>query len=164
MEDFRHDLGNKNLNRGGLIPYIKTKNGRLYLLAIDHDYQTLIDFGGHREPEDRDIIETIQREVSEESCDSLGPFTREKLLSGEVFMFDGNVEILLKIDADPEKLSRKIRKALSRAESLQTDSLESVGVVWVPEERLRLILEMDETTVSHFLYPRIYYTLRNDST
>jgi hypothetical protein len=58
--------------RGGIIPYLQFKGVTYYALGIDAGYQTLIDFGGHREPEDGDIFTTACRELVEESLGVFG--------------------------------------------------------------------------------------------
>lgn len=66
--------------RGGVILF--QPESRKVGLAVDRDYGTLIDFGGHRENHESNVIDTALRECEEES---LGIFTIEQLKEMESY-------------------------------------------------------------------------------
>ena len=159
------NLKDPNLVRAGAIPYLRCDDGLYFLFAIDHDYRTLIDFGGHRDPEDFDLLETIRREIREETYDSLGPFEREDLLSCLSFRDDGNLEILLplkdQLDHRPDRrdlISSRIEAALQKAAE-RGEALESIGVVWIPADRFFEILFLSPESASKLIYPKVWQPL-----
>jgi hypothetical protein len=148
------------IKRGGVLPYVQTSQGKLYLFAIDNDYQNYIDFGGHREDFDEDILATIQREVEEETYGSLY-FSRDDLLNGEQLYDDNTLLVVCKMEnVDGEELLQHIMEAL--VENGKYQRLESIAVCWVHEDKLKIILSMDEETAGHFMYPVIYKNLKKN--
>jgi len=135
--------------RGGIIPYLDTPNGHLYGFGIDADYGTLIDFGGHREDFDYDILDTARRELSEESFDVFGKPSREELLNLPVLYNRTDMEIFWPIQGNAEDLQHNFRILVSQA---HPDDVENIDLVWLTPEEL-------STTSSNDMYPRLWNIL-----
>jgi hypothetical protein len=93
---------NPEFKRGGIIPYLSFHGRTYYGLGIDSGYLTLIDFGGHREPDDTDIFETALREFQEESLGVFGTPTMDHCQDAMVVFNRNLVEIFLPLPSqDP---------------------------------------------------------------
>lgn len=154
----QRDLKDPHLLRAGAIPYLRDEQGLAFLCAIDNDYRNLIDFGGHRDPEDFDILETIRREVKEETYGALD-FSREDLLSSLSFLDEGNLEILVPLSSSRKAIASRIELALEKAEA-RGERLESIGVIWIPGKRFLEILCLSPESGGKLIYPKVWEPLQ----
>ncbi len=145
--------------RAGILPYLEVEGTRYYAIGIDRDYGTLMDFGGNRESFDRDIVETAQREMTEESYGVLGSFSREDLENSFILVDDDYIEFVLPLSADRDSDLRKIIAEFDFLRRFDPNP-EHRGMMWIPEATLRLIIESDLKTVRHVIYPRLWKLLR----
>lgn len=95
--------------RGGVL--LVDFSRQIVVFAIDASYNTLIDFGGGREPEDGDIIETAQREAYEESI-ALINLDRNTIQGGLMLTSDkGTVLFLVPVSIhDPKALREEFHR------------------------------------------------------
>lgn len=111
--------------RGGILLVDFTR--QLVVLAIDASYTTLIDFGGGRESEDRDIVATAQREADEESIGLIN-LDRDTIQDGLMLTSDqGTVLFLVPADIkDPPALREEFlrrRQREARPECLENSDI-----------------------------------------
>lgn len=142
--------------RGGIFPFIieiKTKTP-LYIFGIDRDYLTLMDFGGHREPEDLDIIETAIREFGEESLGIFGPLTRNSL-KGQYIIGDGMFQIFHNLGSCDIPTLHSLRSQFQRRVSLE-ENPENIDFVWLNDNQLRDVIWNKQEQ----MYPKLTKLLR----
>lgn len=166
--------------RGGVILY--KPDVRKIGLAIDRDYGNLIDFGGHRENHELNIIDTALRECEEET---LSLFTVDELKEMESYhlydnitgpndkdfnsYYEGDMEsrlhrhglyelfIVLKPETDLDLLRkqfsrRRINREKSSPNPKSDHTLENVDIVFIDIDQFKLSVLVDR--------PKIYPLLR----
>lgn len=160
--------------RGGIIPVLDTPTGRLYGFGIDSDYGTLIDFGGHRESFDYDILDTARRELSEESFDVFGKPSRSELLKLPVLYNDTDMEILWLINSNrspnvsnstnvnnrsqqyhpqhPHHLQSEFRKLVDYHLQYDDKKVENTDLIWLTYDQIK-------RTSPQSMYPRLWKLL-----
>ena len=77
------DLEDPRIRRAGIIPYIKYNRQTFFLLGVSEIHAYISDFGGTRDHEDADLIETALREYNEETFGCLRSPTRGELESSK---------------------------------------------------------------------------------
>jgi len=143
------DLTDPRWIRGGVIIY---SMDRQFGFAIDRHYRTLIDFGGHREPSDGDILDTICRETEEESLGELilDPELLEKCPS---FSFENYLEVVVPIPLTSSELTSRLRRVFSESDPT---TLESNDIVWLTPRELFSIQYLPENRVHDTIYPKCW--------
>lgn len=131
--------------RGGLI---LTAPG-YYGFGIDSHYHTLMDFGGHRETFDLDLVDTARREAQEESFGLLN-YEREDLLTSPHLTTDETLMFFVPCREDPATFTQHFTRQLLLA-NLTKAKIESCGVYWIAVEDLETYLAIPE-----FWYPPVH--------
>lgn len=124
--------------RGGII---LTTPGFLGL-GIDGGYYTLVDFGGHREAYDEDLVATACREAHEESFGLLS-YTREDLLRAPSVATPDTLMFFVPYSQTPFEFTQDFTRALLLAQMARR-KIESCAVFWIPWDRLETYLSFPE--------------------
>lgn len=119
--------------RSGIIPYDPERD--LFILAIDAQYQTIVDFGGTFDPtKDKDLVDTAIREAYEESIGILN-FTREDLEHAIPIDNFRSTEYILPIQmTNPEAMREDFHQR--RSTEKRAEFLENSDMIFVPREAL----------------------------
>nr|QBK91915.1 MAG: hypothetical protein LCPAC304_02560 [Pithovirus LCPAC304] len=72
-------LKDTDIQRAGIIPYVKKKGKVFFLFGLGEGIASISDFGGTRELSDADVLETALREFHEETFNVIGTLTRDNL-------------------------------------------------------------------------------------
>lgn len=154
------NLASKYWVRAGMIPYVEQNGQFLFGFAIDATYQGLTDFGGHRDPGDSDILETIMREVNEETYGTFNFITEEDLLESLSFAGDnGTLEVLVFMNENPSEITNRLMKKLDIHQK-RGEVLESIGITWIPRDQLLDILNLPPDIGNKIMYSKVLNPLR----
>lgn len=133
-------------NRGSVLPF-QIINGKIfYALGIDTNTGGLCDFGGGRETEDRSIIQTALRELSEESYNIFASSKTDHQSSHSItesdiqncgYIFHGrNLCILLPVKIDILESQRLLEQLASKDLKSEMSSL-----IWFSRGQLFEVLD-----------------------
>jgi hypothetical protein len=152
-----------HLLRGGIIPYIvvPTDDGiqRLYGFGLDSTSADLTDFGGKRDPDDRDIIDTAIREFDEETLSVFGQVTPQDLVGSTIIYDSQSAIIFYRYEIKPESILPLIQEFKDRAKRLRESEITTL--VWLTEDQLRRAVQLNRYSIEGFQPFIIYYpTLR----
>lgn len=147
----------KNIIRAGVIPYTHHDGVTYFAFGVDSNNCSWVDFGGHKEVYDNDLLDTVIREYLEESYKVFGPLTRKNLQPH--FVMDGpeSVEILVPV-APP------FHNYVKNFNNLVTPDNEISTIIWLNRQQLLTILKdplvfLNEN-VSYPMYFRVYDCLK----
>jgi hypothetical protein len=151
------------LIRGGIIPYIvvPTTDGDqiIYGLGLDSTSADLTDFGGKRDPRDRDIIDTAIREFGEETLSVFGQLTPRDLIGSRIIYDSQSAIIFYRYDIDPNEISNLIEEFNHRAKQLRQSEITTL--IWLTRDQIRRAIDLNRYTIDGFQPFIIYYpTLR----
>lgn len=74
-----HELQDKTIRRGGVIPYVKNEKTVFFIFGLDEGIASISDFGGTREDFDEDVYGTALREFQEETFGVIGTIKRKNI-------------------------------------------------------------------------------------
>jgi hypothetical protein len=117
---------NIKMIRGSIIP----KLNQYYCFGIDNHYKTIMDFGGHREPFDTDIIETAIREAYEESF-GIFDFNRDILHQSHKYVTSDTTGFLVDIDSNMDIINNEFANRM-----LGKEEVENCNIIWIHENEI----------------------------
>jgi hypothetical protein len=134
------DPTNPEFKRGGIIPYLRFNGITYYALGIDAGYQTLIDFGGHRELVDGDIFTAARRELDEESMGVFGLPSHVDCEKAIVISNRNLVEIFLPLPpSDPDVIQREFIQRVQHEPEPENSDL-----VWLTWPELKAVIQLNQ--------------------
>lgn len=151
------------LLRGGIIPYVvvPTDEGDqvVYGFGLDSTSADLTDFGGKRDPKDRDIIDTAIREFGEETLSVFGKLNRRDLIGSRI-IYDSIIAIILyRYNIDPDDIPKLMAEFNTRAQQLQKPEITTL--IWLTPNQIRRAIQLNRYSIEGFQPFIIYYpTLR----
>lgn len=155
---------NKRYIRAGIIPYVTHNNERYYAFGLSSHNGSIFDFGGHREPEDVDLVETAVRELREESLEVFGDsITYDQIIENDYHVIDGldssnpigTLEILVPVNVKMYDIMLRFQQLVSNDQNP-----ELVNIVWLSESQLRDIYRVQHPIVFGHVQPfHTYYRL-----
>ena len=162
MEILSHrNLKSHHWKRAGLIPYVIQDGKLLFGFAIDANYHGLTDFGGHRDSEDISILQTIMREVEEETYGAFDFISENDLLSSLSFEGpNGTLEVLVLVEENPLEINDRLMKNLEINQK-QGEKLESIGITWISGDSFLELLRLSKETGNKIMYYNVLSPLRN---
>lgn len=117
--------------RAGFMPYLRTKEGIKFCMAIDNKTKELTDFAGLRSQFDRDVEDTALRQCRLKSL-SIFDFTKRDLDKYKtLYVFDEKSLIVL-IDVTPLGLSEDDYLRMFEEKLLRVNFPRIAGIKWVP--------------------------------
>lgn len=147
------NLTDKNFIRSGIIP-INNVNGTLFFaFGVDTSTGKLTDFGGHREYQDYDLLDTALREYREESYETFGLLDRETIKNLHIIIGYDTFDILLPINGDLD-----IYRETFSQRVLKDPEPEISNIVWLSRRQLLRLLESSPQV----FYDKIYLTLKKN--
>lgn len=132
-------------DRGGII---LTAPGYLGF-GVDGSYHTLMDFGGHRESFDEDLVDTARREANEESFGLL-QYSRAALLQAPHLETEETLMFFAPSPEPPAIFTQLFIRQVLLAPLMQT-KIESCGVFWIAHDQLESYL-----AISELWYPPVH--------
>jgi 8-oxo-dGTP pyrophosphatase MutT (NUDIX family) len=150
--------------RAGIIPFVEANGLRYYGFGLSVHNGSIFDFGGHREPEDNDLVETAVRECMEESLGVFGDsITYDDIIENDYEVIDGlegsnpigTLEILVPIKVDMYMIMLKFRELVSNDEKP-----ELANIIWLSSDQIVDIYRVQHPIkVNHMRPFHTYYRL-----
>lgn len=145
------DWNDIKIIRAGVIPVTKIGDTILFAFGLDQKTRGLGDFGGHRELQDSDLLDSALREYHEECFSLFGKISRPQVMDCNVLKGDDTLEILYPVTYQPDLVNRFLVH-------IKGDSQHEVQhIVWITRDQLLLIL--DDKCQLFSMYYRIKETL-----
>ncbi len=144
--------------RAGVIPYIEEKGIKFYAFGLENSLATIGDFGGHRERKDADALDAALREYVEESLNTFGILTRDKVK--DYYVLDGKdtAEILVPVKGPMFQYSNKFKQLIGI-----NPKHEVQNIVWFSRKQLLRLIDSQEEKYDnikpYLMYSRIRDTL-----
>lgn len=128
------------MERGSLLPYHEGS----YLLALDATYHTLIDFGGHYEDVDKNLITTACREASEESFGLLSYQPYDIIEMGQEYLAGNTALYVVPLlrSITPKDFASMVLQAQGQGLKVESDN-----ILWLTREEIE----------SYLNYPHLWY-------
>ena len=139
--------------RAGIIPYQIIGKHIVFAFGLDGNNNSIVDFGGHIEKIDQDLIETAIREYSEESFNVFGSLTRQRLTGCDILQGHDTIEILYPVNCNIYQISKLFKQLASANYNHETRN-----IVWLTLNQVKIICD----SKYYPMYYRIYNTLMNN--
>ena len=148
---------NGNIIRAGVIPKITYNGITLYAFGIDLDTSIICDFGGHIDPQDKDLIETAMREFDEETHGCFGLLSRDQVKRGTFLRGHDSVEYIVELVSDHPP--SHYNTLFARLASANQKTREISDILWLSKKQLLRIIKIKDESVGGFrgFHPHAIY-------
>jgi len=162
------DLEDLSIRRSGIIPYIKYNRQTFFLLGVSEIHAYISDFGGTRDDEDSDLIETALREYNEETFGCLRFLTRKDLESSKYVIgstgYHGDEKCVIFFVQFPKDTPLFSKMSEFRHRSMPGDEIKGLTVLNTRQliTALRNGEERIEGTRIFFFHPKVKPILKRE--
>lgn len=146
----------KKYIRAGIIPFIRYQNSKIYAFGLGNVTGDICDFGGHKDCEDNDLIDTAIREYNEESFGIFGNFNRESLKNSEVIDGVDTIEILVEVNGNISDYNRRFKNILNN-----NYNHEIQDIIWLSKKQLLVAIDSEDIQKDGVKIFHMYSKIRN---